>query len=77
MYSHRVRNIEIPDNLFSNLGGTKKSEKVERYTVFRLGLEYILIINEVRMNYYKKMCILRQVKQGFSGDGKPLGLKKE
>jgi hypothetical protein len=24
------------------------------------------------MNYYKKMCILRQVKQGFSGDGKPL-----
>ena len=24
------------------------------------------------MNYFKKMCILRQVKQGFSGDGKPL-----
>ena len=24
------------------------------------------------MNYMKKMCILRQVKQGFSGDGKPL-----
>lgn len=24
------------------------------------------------MNYYKKMCILRQIKQGFSGDGKPL-----
>ncbi len=29
------------------------------------------------MNYIKKMCILRQVKQGFSGDGKPLsGLVK-
>lgn len=24
------------------------------------------------MNYFKKMCILRQIKQGFSGDGKPL-----
>ena len=24
------------------------------------------------MNYMKKMCILRQIKQGFSGDGKPL-----
>ena len=24
------------------------------------------------MNYVKKMCILRQVKQGFSADGKPL-----
>ena len=24
------------------------------------------------MNYVKKMCILRQIKQGFSGDGKPL-----
>ncbi len=24
------------------------------------------------MNYIKKMCILRQIKQGFSGDGKPL-----
>lgn len=24
------------------------------------------------MNYVKKMCILRQLKQGFSGDGKPL-----
>ena len=24
------------------------------------------------MNYVKKMCILRQVKQGFSGDGKTL-----
>jgi len=24
------------------------------------------------MNYIKKMCILRQVKQGFSGDGKAL-----
>lgn len=29
MYNNRVRNIEIPDNLFSNLGGTRKSEKVE------------------------------------------------
>ena len=29
------------------------------------------------MNYIKKMCILRQVKQGFSGDGKSLsGLVK-
>ena len=29
------------------------------------------------MNYVKKMCILRQVKQGFSGDGKALsGLVK-
>ena len=29
------------------------------------------------MNYVKKMCILRQVKQGFSGDGKTLsGLVK-
>ena len=29
------------------------------------------------MNYVKKMCILRQVKQGFSADGKPLtGLVK-
>jgi hypothetical protein len=29
------------------------------------------------MNYYKKMCILRQIKQGFSGDGKSLsGLVK-
>ena len=29
------------------------------------------------MNYYKKTCILRQIKQGFSGDGKPLsGLVK-
>ena len=58
--------------IFSKRVFVEKSEKVERYTVFRLGLEYILIINEVRMNYYKKMCILRQVKQGFSGDGKPL-----
>ena len=24
------------------------------------------------MNYIKKMCILRQIKQGFSGDGKTL-----
>ena len=24
------------------------------------------------MNFVKKMCILRQVKQGFSGDGKTL-----
>ena len=24
------------------------------------------------MNYVKKMCILRQIKQGFSADGKPL-----
>ena len=24
------------------------------------------------MNYMKKMCILRQIKQGFSGDGKAL-----
>ena len=24
------------------------------------------------MNYVKKMCILRQIKQGFSGDGRPL-----
>ena len=24
------------------------------------------------MNYVKKMCILRQIKQGFSGDGKAL-----
>ena len=24
------------------------------------------------MNYYKKSCILRQIKAGFSGDGKPL-----
>ncbi len=29
------------------------------------------------MNYVKKMCILRQIKQGFSADGKPLtGLVK-
>ena len=29
------------------------------------------------MNYIKKMCILRQLKQGFSGDGKTLsGLVK-
>ena len=29
------------------------------------------------MNYVKKMCILRQIKQGFSGDGKTLsGLVK-
>ena len=29
------------------------------------------------MNYVKKMCILRQIKQGFSTDGKPLtGLVK-
>lgn len=29
------------------------------------------------MNYIKKMCILRQIKQGFSADGKPLtGLVK-
>ncbi|MBO7298161.1 MAG: hypothetical protein J6U60_03845 [Clostridia bacterium] len=29
------------------------------------------------MNYVKKMCILRQLKQGFSGDGKTLsGLVK-
>ncbi len=26
----------------------------------------------VNMNYVKKMCILRQIKQGFSGDGKTL-----
>lgn len=24
------------------------------------------------MQYYKKMCVLRQLKQGFSGDGRPL-----
>ena len=24
------------------------------------------------MNYIKKMCILRQIRQGFSGDGKTL-----
>ena len=24
------------------------------------------------MNYVKKMCVLRQIKQGFSADGKPL-----
>ena len=24
------------------------------------------------MQYYKKMCVLRQIKQGFSGDGHPL-----
>ena len=24
------------------------------------------------MNYCKKMCILRQIRQGFSGDGKAL-----
>ena len=24
------------------------------------------------MNYVKKMCVLRQLKQGFSGDGKTL-----
>ena len=24
------------------------------------------------MQYFKKMCVLRQVKQGFSGDGRPL-----
>ena len=29
------------------------------------------------MQYLKKMCILRQIKQGFTGDGKPLsGLVK-
>ena len=38
---------------------------------------YILLLYSKRMeekimNYLKKMCILRQVKQGFSGDGKTL-----
>lgn len=46
-------------------------QKSTIFLIFLLRFAYILALGET-MNYVKKMCILRQIKHGFSGDGKPL-----
>ena len=51
----------------------KKLQKTPKNAVFLLDFRDIIRKKEQKtMNFMKKMCILRQLKQGFSGDGRPL-----
>ena len=52
----------------------KKSTQNRQFPLIRdiYTISILFILSGGIMNYVKKMCILRQVKQGFSGDGKAL-----